>query len=92
MRPHPGMGLSWHLGLSQTGFSLMCGSVCFSVCIARNDTVQKGRSSIDLLLPRHPGTGNPDRVWGNLDVFGFELTEDEMSRINGLDRTEKHEW
>lgn len=39
-----------------------------------------------------PGSGNPDHVRENLDVFGFELTEEEMSQINGLDRGEKHEW
>lgn len=39
-----------------------------------------------------PGSGNPDHVRENMDVFGFELTEEEMSQINGLDRGEKHEW
>ncbi len=39
-----------------------------------------------------PGSSNPDHIRENLDLFGFELTEDEMNRINGLDRGEKHDW
>ncbi len=39
-----------------------------------------------------PGSGNPDHIKENLDIFGFELTEDEMSRIRALDRNEKHDW
>lgn len=39
-----------------------------------------------------PGSGNPDHIRENLDLFGFELAEDEMNRINALDRGEKHDW
>ena len=39
-----------------------------------------------------PGSGNPDHIRENLDLFGFELTEDEMEQINALDRGEKHDW
>lgn len=39
-----------------------------------------------------PGSSNPDHIKENLDLFGFELTEDEMNRINSLDRNEKHDW
>lgn len=39
-----------------------------------------------------PGSSNPDHIRENLDLFGFELTEDEMNRINALDRNEKHDW
>ena len=39
-----------------------------------------------------PGSSNPDHIRENLDLFGFELTQDEMARINGLDRNEKHDW
>lgn len=39
-----------------------------------------------------PGSSNPEHIKENLDVFGFELNEDEMSRINALNRDEKHEW
>jgi diketogulonate reductase-like aldo/keto reductase len=28
----------------------------------------------------------------NLDLFGFELSEDEMAAIAALDRGEKHDW
>jgi diketogulonate reductase-like aldo/keto reductase len=39
-----------------------------------------------------PGSGNPDHIKENLDLFGFELTEDEMEKISLLDRGEKHDW
>ena len=39
-----------------------------------------------------PGSGNPDHIKENLDLFGFELTEDEMEQITLLDRDEKHDW
>lgn len=39
-----------------------------------------------------PGSGNPDHIKENLDLFGFELTEDEMEQITLLDRGEKHDW
>lgn len=39
-----------------------------------------------------PGTENPDYVKENLDVFDFELSAEEMERINALDRNEKHDW
>jgi 2,5-diketo-D-gluconate reductase A len=31
-----------------------------------------------------PRSGNPERIKDNIDVFDFELTDDEMSSINGL--------
>lgn len=39
-----------------------------------------------------PGSSNPGHIRENLDLFGFELTQDEMNRINALDRGEKHDW
>lgn len=39
-----------------------------------------------------PGSSNPDHIRENLDLFDFELTDDEMARINALDRNEKHDW
>ena len=39
-----------------------------------------------------PGSGNSDHIRENLDIFDFELTDDEMNRINALDRGEKHDW
>lgn len=35
---------------------------------------------------------NPEHIKENLDLFGFELSDDEMDRINKLDKNEKHEW
>lgn len=39
-----------------------------------------------------PGSSNPDHIRENLDLFGFELTDDEMAKIGDLDRGEKHDW
>ena len=39
-----------------------------------------------------PGSGNPDHIQENTELFDFELTEEEMERINALDRGEKHDW
>ena len=39
-----------------------------------------------------PGSSNPDHIRENLDLFGFELTQEEMDQIAALDRGEKHDW
>ena len=39
-----------------------------------------------------PGSSNPDHIQENMELFDFELTEEEMGRINALDRCEKHDW
>ena len=39
-----------------------------------------------------PGSSNPDHIKENLDLFGFELTDEEMEQIGALDRREKHDW
>lgn len=39
-----------------------------------------------------PGSSNPAHIRENLDLFGFELTAEEMNKINALDRNEKHDW
>ena len=39
-----------------------------------------------------PGSSNPDHIRENLDLFGFELTPEEMERLSALDRGEKHDW
>ncbi len=33
-----------------------------------------------------------DMALEKLDLFGFELTEEEMAAIGALDRNEKHDW
>ena len=39
-----------------------------------------------------PGSANPEHIKENLDLFRFELTDDEMEQIASLDRGEKHDW
>ena len=39
-----------------------------------------------------PGSSDPEHIKENLDLFGFELTAEEMDRIAALDRGEKHDW
>ena len=39
-----------------------------------------------------PGSGNPDHIQENTELYHFELTEAEMEQINALDRNEKHDW
>ncbi|MCM1050102.1 MAG: aldo/keto reductase [Clostridiales bacterium] len=39
-----------------------------------------------------PGSSNPKHIQENTELFDFELSEDEMERINALDRNEKHDW
>ena len=39
-----------------------------------------------------PGSSDPEHIRENLDLFGFELTPEEMERIAALDRGEKHDW
>ena len=39
-----------------------------------------------------PGSSNPNHIQENTELFDFELTEEEMERINALDRNEKHDW
>ena len=39
-----------------------------------------------------PGSSNPEHIQENTELFDFELTAEEMERINALDRGEKHDW
>lgn len=39
-----------------------------------------------------PGSSNPDHIKENTELYHFTLTDEEMERINTLDRNEKHDW
>lgn len=39
-----------------------------------------------------PGSSNPKHIQDNTELFNFELTDQDMRRINALDRNEKHDW
>ena len=39
-----------------------------------------------------PGSGNPDHIQENTELYDFALTDGEMAQINALDRNEKHDW
>lgn len=39
-----------------------------------------------------PGSSNPEHIKENLDIFRFDLTDDEMKQINALNKNEKHDW
>lgn len=39
-----------------------------------------------------PGSSNPDHILENISIFDFKLTDQEMEKINKLDRNEKHDW
>lgn len=39
-----------------------------------------------------PGSSNPEHIKENTELYHFSLTEEEMERINALDRNEKHDW
>lgn len=59
-----------------------------------------GKSSAQIILRWNlqkgvvviPGSSNPDHIKENTKLYDFELSEDEMKRINALDRNEKHDW
>lgn len=39
-----------------------------------------------------PGSSDPEHIKENTELYHFELTGEEMQRINALDRGEKHDW
>lgn len=44
------------------------------------------RWHIQMGLCTFPGSRNPDHIRENIDIFDFELTDDEMAQIEGLNR------
>ena len=39
-----------------------------------------------------PGSSNPEHIQENTELYDFELSDEEMEKINALDRNEKHDW
>lgn len=39
-----------------------------------------------------PGYSNPAHIQENTELYDFQLTDEEMKKINALDRNEKHDW
>lgn len=39
-----------------------------------------------------PGSSNTDHIQENTEIYHFKLTEDEMKKIEALNRNEKHDW
>ena len=39
-----------------------------------------------------PGSSNPDHIKENTEIYHFELTDEEMQKIESLNRDEKHDW
>ncbi|MDU5336747.1 aldo/keto reductase [Enterococcus sp.] len=39
-----------------------------------------------------PGSSNPKHIQENTELYDFELSQEEMEKINALDRNEKHDW
>ena len=58
-----------------------------------------GKTSAQIILRWHlqdgyiaiPGSSNPNHIAENYDIFGFELSEDEMNRIQGIDKQKRYE-
>ena len=56
-----------------------------------------GKSNAQIILRWHvqsgnvifPGSRNPDHIRDNFDIFDFELTDDEMAQMTGLDRNDR---
>ncbi len=39
-----------------------------------------------------PGSSNPNHIKENTDIYDFKLTDEEMKKMNSLNRDEKHDW
>ena len=64
--------------------------------IAENHDVTSAQVILRWNLQRgivvNPGSSDSEHIKENLDIFGFELSQDEMEQISTLERGEKHEW
>lgn len=57
-----------------------------------------GKSNAQIILRWHvqsgniviPGSRNPAHIKDNFDIFGFELTEDEMAQVAALDKNQRY--
>ncbi len=81
-------GITFYPGYGDQRVSVMDDSLLQSIAAARGKTpaqvmlrwhLQEGRSAI-------PKSTNPGRIAENFDVFDFELSNDELAGIDGLDR------
>ena len=58
-----------------------------------------GKTAAQIILRWHlqdgyiaiPGSSDPDHIAENYDIFGFELSEDKMDRIRGIDEQRRYE-
>lgn len=39
-----------------------------------------------------PGSSNPEHIKENTEIYHFELTDEEIEKMNSLNRDEKHDW
>lgn len=39
-----------------------------------------------------PGSSNPEHIKENTEIYHFELSDEEMEKLKGLDRSEKYDW
>lgn len=64
--------------------------------IAKNHNVSAAQVILRWNLQRGvvviPGSSNKDHIKENTELYHFELTTEEMNKINALDRNEKHDW
>lgn len=59
-----------------------------------------GKTAAQIILRWHlqdgyiaiPGSSNPDHIAENYDIWDFELTEDEMEQIRGIDEQRRYEY
>ena len=77
----------------------------YTSALFNNETISQiakahGRSSAQVILRWDlqkgvvviPGSSNPAHIKENISIFDFELTNEEMNRMNALNRDEKHDW